>query len=98
MTLLKEGLTVIALFGYLFYINWRLTLVLMIVVPPVFWLIKRVSKRFAALSMDIQDTMSAISHITNEAITGYSVVKNYGGQSYEAARLIKHQRTILSKA
>ncbi|OOR91109.1 lipid A export permease/ATP-binding protein MsbA [Moraxella caviae] len=97
MTLLKEGLTVIALFGYLFYINWRLTLVLMIVVPPVFWLIKRVSKRFAALSMDIQDTMSAISHITNEAITGYSVVKNYGGQSYEAARFNKASKDNLVK-
>ncbi|MDO5651875.1 MAG: lipid A export permease/ATP-binding protein MsbA [Moraxella sp.] len=85
-TLLKDGLTVIALFGYLFYTNWRLTLVLMVIVPPIFWLIKRVSKRFASLSMDIQDTMSTVSHITNEAVAGYSVVKNYGGQAYESRR------------
>ncbi|ANB91662.1 lipid transporter ATP-binding/permease [Moraxella ovis] len=96
-TLLKDGLTVIALFGFLFYTNWRLTLVLMIIVPPIFWIIKKVSKRFAMLSMDIQDTMSAVSHITNEAITGYQVVKNYGGQVYESQRFDKASKENLNK-
>lgn len=96
-TLLKDGLTVIALFGFLFYTNWRLTLVLMLIVPPIFWIIKKVSKRFAMLSMDIQDTMSAVSHITNEAITGYQVVKNYGGQAYESQRFDKASKENLNK-
>lgn len=96
-TLLKDGLTVIALFGFLFYTNWRLTLVLLVIVPPIFWIIKRVSKRFASLSMDIQDTMSAVSHITNEAITGYQVVKNYGGQGYESQRFDKASKENLNK-
>lgn len=97
MTLLKDGLTVIALFGFLFYTNWRLTLVLMVIVPPIFWVIKRVSKRFASLSMDIQDTMSVVSHITNEAIVGYQVVKNYGGQAYEAQRFDQASKDNLNK-
>lgn len=96
-TLLKDGLTVIALFGFLFYTNWRLTLVLMLIVPPIFWIIKKVSKRFAMLSMDIQDTMSAVSHITNEAITGYQVVKNYGGQVYESQRFDRASKENLNK-
>lgn len=96
-TLLKDGLTVIALFGFLFYTNWRLTLVLMIIVPPIFWIIKQVSRRFARLSIDIQDSMSAVSHITNEAITGYQVVKNYGGQAYELARFDKVSLENLNK-
>lgn len=96
-TLLKDGLTVIALFGFLFYTNWRLTLVLMVIVPPIFWIIKKVSKRFAMLSMDIQDTMSAVSHITNEAITGYQVVKNYGGQAYESQRFDRASKENLNK-
>ncbi|MFA9485827.1 MULTISPECIES: lipid A export permease/ATP-binding protein MsbA [unclassified Moraxella] len=96
-TLLKDGLTVIALFGFLFYTNWRLTLVLMVIVPPIFWLIKQVSRRFATLSIDIQDTMSAVSHITNEAITGYQVVKNYGGQAYESKRFEKASLENLNK-
>lgn len=96
-TLLKEGLTVIVLFGYLFYSNWRLTLVLMIVVPPIFWIIKHVSKKFAILSHGIQESMGAVSHITNEAVTGYQVVKNYGGQAYEADRFNKASLDNLQK-
>ncbi|STY98913.1 Lipid A export ATP-binding/permease protein MsbA [Moraxella lacunata] len=96
-TLLKEGLTVIALFGYLFYSNWRLTLVLMIVVPPIFWIVKKVSKKFAMLSIGIQESMSAVSHITNEAVAGYQVVKNYGGQAYEADRFNKASLDNLQK-
>lgn len=96
-TLLKDGLTVIALFGYLFYTNWRLTLVLLVVVPPIFWLIKKASKKFASLSSGIQQSMSVVSHITNEAITGYHVVKNYGGQSYESERFNQASLDNLNK-
>ncbi len=96
-TLLKDGITTIALFGYLFYTNWRLTLVLLTVVPPIFWLIKTVSKKFARLSMGIQESMSAISHIANEAITGFDVVKNYGGQAYEQARFDKASKDNLTQ-
>lgn len=96
-TLLKDGITTITLFGYLFYTNWRLTLVLLTVVPPIFWLIKTVSKKFARLSMGIQESMSAISHIANEAITGFDVVKNYGGQAYEQARFDKASKDNLTQ-
>ncbi|MGP1570887.1 MAG: lipid A export permease/ATP-binding protein MsbA [Moraxella sp.] len=96
-TLLKDGITTISLFGYLFYTNWRLTLVLLTVVPPIFWLIKTVSKKFARLSMGIQESMSAISHIANEAITGFDVVKNYGGQAYEQARFDKASKDNLTQ-
>lgn len=97
-TLLKDGITTLALFGYLFYTNWRLTLVLLTVVPPIFWLIKTVSKKFARLSMGIQESMSAISHIANEAITGFDVVKNYGGQAYEQARFNKASKDNLNQS
>ena len=90
-------MTVIALFGYLFYSNWRLTLVLMTVVPPIFWIVKKVSKKFAMLSIGIQESMSAVSHITNEAVAGYQVVKNYGGQAYEADRFNKASLDNLQK-
>lgn len=97
-TLLKEGLTVIALFGFLFYSNWRLTCVLLLVVPPIFWIIKNISKKFATLSTGIQESMSVVSHITNEAVAGYQVVKNYGGQSYEADRFNKASLDNLQKS
>ncbi|PNK59719.1 lipid A export permease/ATP-binding protein MsbA [Psychrobacter sp. FDAARGOS_221] len=85
-TLLRDGLTVVALMGYLLYSNWRLTLILFLVLPPILWLIQKASKRYLNLSIGIQKTMGDVSHITNEIIGGYQVVKNYGGQSYEQKR------------
>lgn len=88
-TVLRDGLTVIALMGFLLYSNWRLTLILFLVLPPILWLIRYASKRFLKLSKGIQQTMGSVSHITNEVIGGYQIVKNYGGQPYEAGRFDK---------
>ena len=85
-TLLRDGLTVIALMGFLLYSNWRLTLILFVLLPPILWLIRVASKRYLKLSKGIQETMGDVSHITNEVINGYQVVKNYGGQAYESKR------------
>ena len=85
-TLLRDGLTVIALLGFLLYSNWRLTIILFLVLPPILLLIRFASKRYLKLSKGIQETMGSVSHITNEVISGYQVVKNYGGQAYEAKR------------
>ncbi|WP_434353593.1 lipid A export permease/ATP-binding protein MsbA [Psychrobacter sp. HD31] len=88
-TLIKDGLTVIALLGYLLYLNWKLSLLLFLVLPPIFLLVRYASNRFAKLSKGIQESMGDVSHISNEVITGYQVVKNYGGQSYELNRFNK---------
>uniref|UniRef100_A5WF99 Lipid A ABC exporter, fused ATPase and inner membrane subunits MsbA n=1 Tax=Psychrobacter sp. (strain PRwf-1) TaxID=349106 RepID=A5WF99_PSYWF len=85
-TMLRDGLTVVSLLGYLLYSNWRLSLILFVVLPPILLLVQKASKRYLKLSKGIQQTMGDVSHITNEVITGYQVVKNYGGQSYEQGR------------
>ena len=63
-TLLRDGLTVVALIGFLLYSNWRLTLILFVVLPPILWLIRIASKRYLKLSKGIQKTMGSVSHIT----------------------------------
>ena len=45
-TLVRDGLTVLGLLGYLFYLNWRLSLILFLVLPPTLWLVKNASKKF----------------------------------------------------
>ena len=94
-TLLRDGLTVVALVGFLLYSNWRLTLILFVVLPPILVLIRVASKRYLKLSKGIQETMGDVSHITNEVIGGYQVVKNYGGQAYEAKRFDKTSKKNL---
>ena len=94
-TVLRDGLTVVGLIGFLLYSNWRLTLILFLVIPPILWLIRLASKRYLKLSKGIQETMGDVSHITNEVIGGYQVVKNYSGQAYEAERFDKTSKKNL---
>lgn len=95
--ILRDGLTVISLMCYLLYSNWRLTLILFVVLPPILWLIQKASKRYLNLSKGIQKSMGDVSHITNEVIGGYKVVKNYGGQAYEQQRFEKASAKNLKK-
>lgn len=96
-TILREGLTVIALLSYLFWMNWRLSLALLLVGPMVAFLVRKASKRLRKLSHQIQDSMGDVSHIVNESINGYSVVKNYGGQAYERERFDRASTNNLKK-
>lgn len=85
-TLLRDGLVVLGLLGYLFYSNWRLSLTLLAVIPLVGWLVRNASQRFRTLATDIQQSMGQVSHIVNESLNGYPVVKGFGGQDYERRR------------
>jgi subfamily B ATP-binding cassette protein MsbA len=85
-TIVRDGFVVIGLLGYLFYTNWRLSISLLVIGPIVAVLVKTASKRFRKLSHKIQHSMGDVSHIVNETINGFAVVKSYGGQTFERDR------------
>jgi subfamily B ATP-binding cassette protein MsbA len=84
--LLKEGLTVIALLGFLFWQNWRLTLIIILVLPLIAFLVNAASKRFRMLSHRLQDSVGDVTHVASEAVNGTQVVKVFGGVEFETRR------------
>ncbi|MGK0442716.1 MAG: subfamily B ATP-binding cassette protein MsbA [Pseudohongiellaceae bacterium] len=84
--LFREGFTVIALLGYLLYQNWQLTLVFLLITPILAGLVVYTSKLFRRLSGKMQASMGRVTHIANEAIQGYRLVRSYGGEDYEQQR------------
>ncbi|MGD9869977.1 MAG: lipid A export permease/ATP-binding protein MsbA [Thauera sp.] len=87
--LFREGLTVIALLSYLLWMNWRLTLTLLVVLPAIAWLVSNASRKFRRLSKNIQTSMGEVTHVASETIQGYRVVRSFGGEGYERARFVK---------
>ena len=83
---IRDALTVIALFGWMFYLNTKLALVFIIVAPVVAFLVISVSKRFRKISQNIQVSMGSVSRIIEESIKGQLVVKIFGGRVYEEAQ------------
>lgn len=84
--LVREGLTVIGLFAYLFYMNWKLSLVFIAIAPLIAIVVSIATKRFRSISKKIQASMGDLTHITSEMVTGQRVVKSFGGTSYETNR------------
>lgn len=87
--LLREGLTVIGLFGYLLFLNWKLTAIFLIVMPVVGWLVSRAAKRFRKLSRTIQDSVGDVAHVASEVVGGIDVVRVFGGSKTERDRFHK---------
>lgn len=90
--ILREGLTVIALMGYLFYTNWKLTLVLFTVGPAIALVIRVTSRRFRSISRRIQGSMGSITQFLSEAFDGHQVVKIFAGQAHESERFERVSR------
>jgi subfamily B ATP-binding cassette protein MsbA len=84
--IIREGLTVIALFGYIFYLNWKMSLVFIAVAPLIGVLVAKVGNKLRKLSTKLQDSAAELTQVCNEAVMGHRVVRSFSGEEYEAER------------
>jgi subfamily B ATP-binding cassette protein MsbA len=82
----REGMTVIFLFSTLLLMNWKLTLVMVAILPVIGFMVASASKKFRKQSKKIQVAMGDVTHVASETIHGYRVVRSFGGESYEQER------------
>jgi subfamily B ATP-binding cassette protein MsbA len=88
-TFVREGLTSIGMISYLFYTNWKLSLVFVAITPIIAVLVTYVSKRLRMISKRIQESVGDMTHITSELVGGHRVVRSYGGEAYEKRRFLE---------
>ncbi|MDH4563297.1 lipid A export permease/ATP-binding protein MsbA [Pseudomonas sp. BN411] len=84
----REGMTVIFLFASLLWMNWKLTLVMVAILPLIALMVSSASRKFRKQSKKIQVAMGDVMHISSEAIQGYRVVRSFGGEPYEQQRFL----------
>ncbi|MGZ8955029.1 MAG: lipid A export permease/ATP-binding protein MsbA [Methylovulum sp.] len=87
--MVQEGLTALGLLIYLFYSNWLLSLIFLVIAPIIALLVNYVSKRLRILSKRIQESIGDMTHITSELVNGHRVVRSYGGEDYERRRFLE---------
>ena len=86
ISLVRDSLTVIGLIGYLIYLNWKLTLVVLIIFPVIALIMKKINKRLRVLNREQQTLTSDLAYIVEESTAGYKIVKVHGAQEYEMHR------------
>ncbi|NOX42889.1 MAG: lipid A export permease/ATP-binding protein MsbA [Gammaproteobacteria bacterium] len=84
--IIRDSLTIFCLVVYLIYINWVLSIFILVMGPMLVLIVSYVSKRFRKISKNIQGTMSEVTGVTQEAVDSHRVVKAFGGQKYELER------------
>lgn len=80
-TVVREGLTVIALFTYLFYQNAQLTMVFFLLGPPIALVINWVGKKVKVLGRGIQESFGELNHVSSEVFSGIRLVKSSVGEA-----------------
>lgn len=90
----KDGVTVIALLGLLFYTDWQLTLFCFFTLPFVLILVRVLAHRLRKLSHHNQQQYGEMTQIITEAVQGQKVVKLFGGKTYETKRFNQSVNSI----
>lgn len=80
-TVVREGLTVIALFAYLFYQNFQLTLLFFLLGPPLALAINWMGKKIKVFGRGIQETVGELNHVSAEVFSGIRLVKSSVGEN-----------------
>ena len=100
--IIRDGLTMLALLALMLYLDWRLTLIFLVLAPISAVLIRVMSRRFRKTSHRIQTSMGEISQVTQEATEGQRVVKAFGAEARERRAFAEanenNRREIMRKA
>jgi subfamily B ATP-binding cassette protein MsbA len=85
-TLFRDSLTVAVLMGYLIWLNWKLTLVTIILIPGMTILVRGVSKRLRKLNHQSLEVSGELTQVIEETTRAHQVIRIFGGQNYEQQR------------
>ncbi|HGX92791.1 MAG TPA: lipid A export permease/ATP-binding protein MsbA [Candidatus Tenderia sp.] len=89
VVIVKDSITVIALLGWMFYLDWQLSLIFLIIGPIIGVIVKGISKRLRRFNMSLQSNMGHMTQTLTEAANGTEVIKIFGGEKYERDRFDK---------
>ena len=87
---IRDTIIITGLLGWLFYLNWKLTLLTLTMAPVIAFIISTISRRLRSASRDSQQAMGDITQTIEESVTAHKVVKLFGGQAYEGGRFHSH--------
>ena len=82
----RDTLAIAGLLGYLLWLNWKLTLLALVMGPPIVAVVRLLGGRLRKSSREVQQAMGQITQVIEEAIGAHKVVKLFGGQEYEQRR------------
>ena len=82
----RDGFTLLALIGYLMWLNWQLTLVVFTVAPGLSWIMKVLSRRLYRLTKESQQATDDLAYVVEENVLAHRMVRLHGAQDQQTER------------
>jgi subfamily B ATP-binding cassette protein MsbA len=89
LTVVRDSLTVVALFGYLLWLNWRLTLFVVLMAPAVALVMRVVSRRLQKLAVAGQTATDELAYVVEENVLAWRIVRLHGAAASQHERFVE---------
>jgi subfamily B ATP-binding cassette protein MsbA len=94
MSLIKDSLTLVALMAYLLYINWKLTLIVLVIFPGVALVMKVLSRRLHRITQASQQATDRLAYVVEENVLAHRVVRLHEAQQAQGERFDRLNREL----
>jgi subfamily B ATP-binding cassette protein MsbA len=85
-SIVRSSLTVLGLLAWLLYINWKLTIVTLVLLPLIAIVVRSTGKRLKRLNQESLAVNAQMTQVIEEATRAHQVIKIFGGHEYEKSR------------
>jgi subfamily B ATP-binding cassette protein MsbA len=86
VAVLRQTVTLVGGLAIVFYLNWKLTGLILLVLPPLMLFARIFGKRLRTLAGQVQDQLARAIVVLEEVISSIKVVKSYNREEYETKR------------
>ncbi len=89
LTLVRDSLTLLALLGYLMWLNWKLTLFVAVLFPAVALVMRVVGARLQRLTVAGQNATDELAYVVEENVLAWRMVRLHGAATVQARRFFQ---------
>ncbi|MEY4426848.1 MAG: hypothetical protein RL535_1146, partial [Pseudomonadota bacterium] len=94
MALVRDTVTLIALVGYLLYLNWQLTTIVAVMLPAVAFIMAKLSKKLYGLSKSSQQATDELAYVVEENVLAHRDIRLHAAQTAQAERFTSISDTL----
>ncbi|UZD55789.1 lipid A export permease/ATP-binding protein MsbA [Caldimonas aquatica] len=93
-TILRDGTTLLALLGYLFYLNWKLTLISLVTMPLLGYVVRTVQKRVLSVGSRSYESQIKLVGIVDDITRAWRVVRTFDAGEFEHQRFTEEAKRL----
>tara|TARA_E500000178_G_scaffold317147_1_gene337484 strand:+ start:2205 stop:3944 length:1740 start_codon:yes stop_codon:yes gene_type:complete len=97
LNLLKDTLTLIGLMSVMFYQNWKLSLIAIIMIPLASFFAHSLGRRITKVTMQAMDQAGLVNTYLMEIFKNHKLIKIFQKESYETARADEGMKVLMDK-